>query len=208
MNYPASYQKYSTAYPKSEVINAVLWDTLTYTTGVTAQLTFFTATRLTVDLSNMEVAGQLPWPKAFLCRTIKVFIKQRPESVAQAAAGPQGGASDNVTLLVNDAAVRIQIGSKDYGIYPLWMILSAAGPSGVMVLADIGAGAPIVGGLCDYGSLGRPHARDGYTFSVPLFIEPQVNFRVDIFWAAPVALTRTLVGGICVALEGDLIRLV
>jgi hypothetical protein len=201
MNYPASYLKYSTQFPKSEVIDAALWDTATYTSGATLQLTYFTATRATIDLSNMEIAGQLAYPKAFLARALKIFLKQRPESVNEVApAAVQTGAANNIALLMNTGALRITIGSKEYGQYPLWTLTSGCGPFGVMQVSNVLIG----GAYADYGLFGYPHTKNSFTLAQPLFIEPQMNFRVDIFWAAAVTLTRSLT--LTVAFEGDLIR--
>jgi hypothetical protein len=201
MDYPKAYLQYATQMDKFEVINGSLWDTLTYTSGATLRLTYFTATRATIDLSNLEVAGQLPYPKAFLVRSMKVFLKQRPESVnSVAATAVQTGAINNVVGLFDTGAVTINVGSKNYGIYPLWVFGCAGGPSGFMAQTNI----LIAGSYADYGQSGLPHSKAGFTFSVPLFIEPQMNFNVDIQWAAAVTLTRNLT--LCVSLEGDLIR--
>lgn len=201
MDYPKAYLKYATQQDKFEVINAALWDTLQYTSAATLRLTYFTATRATIDLGNMEVAGQLPYPKAFLVRSLKIFLKQRPESVNEVAAtNPQTGAIDNIATLFNTGAVQINIGSKNYGIYPLWVFGCAGGPSGIMLQTNV----LIAGSYADYAQSGRAHSKDGFTFAVPLFIEPQMNFNVDIQWGAAVTLTRNL--NLCVSLEGDLIR--
>lgn len=201
MDYPKAYLKYATQMDKFEVINGALWDTLTYTSATTLRLTYFTATRATVDLSNMEVAGQLPYPKAFLARSLKVFLKQRPESVNEVAAtNPQTGAVNNIAQLFNTGALQITIGSKNYGTYPLWVFGCAGGPSGIMLQSNI----LIAGSYADYAQSGRAHSRDGFTFAVPLFIEPQMNFNVDLQWGAVVTLTRNLT--LTVAFEGDLIR--
>jgi hypothetical protein len=202
MQYPKSYLQYQTQYQgKSECINAALWDTVAYPQAGALQLTYFTATRATVDLSNMEVAGQLPYPKAFLVRSVKIYLKQRPESINEVGpAAVQTGAVDNIAGIINGGALQFTIGSKNYGPIPLWALTSGGGPFGMMQVANV----LIAGAVADYGNIGTPHAKAAYTLSVPLFIEPQMNFRVDIVWGAVFAVTRALT--FSVVLEGDLFR--
>lgn len=204
MKYPKEYLQFATAYPKSEVVNWALWDTQLYTSAATLALAFFQAVGATLDVSNMEVGGQLPSGKAFLVRAIRFFIKHRPWSVNQAApAAVQTGSIDDTALLFNNGALQLTIGTKQYGQYPLWAIPAGGGPFG-----NLGVNNILVGGaMVDYGQAGYPHARNLLTLAEPLFIPPQMNFRCDIFWAA----ANTLAEGntnLCVCLEGDLIRLV
>ena len=202
MDYPKSYQNYATQFKgRFEVINGSLWDTQQYAQAGQVQLTFFTATRATVDLSNMEVAGQLPFPKAFLIRALKIHLKQRPESVNMVAAtNTQTGAINNICQVFNTGSLQITIGSKQYGIYPLWIFAAGNGPFGVMGQSNVLA----TGGMVDYAGMGAPVASNAYTFSVPMFIEPQMNFKIDLYWGAAAAIVRAT--NLTVLLEGDLIR--
>jgi hypothetical protein len=202
--YPPEYSQYDTQYKGAkEVIGWSWWDTVTYVSGTSTALVLFTATRATVDLSNMEIAGQLAAPKAFFTRAIRFYIKQRPRSVARAAAGAaQTGAVDNASLLGNTGVFSVTIGQKNYGQWPLWMLSSGGGAYGVIALEGATADP---GGAADFGQLGLPDPRAVYTLAKPLFIAPQINFRVDLTW--PAALT--LAGGntdISIILDGDLIR--
>lgn len=203
MKYPSSYLKYSTQFPKSEVVNAALWDTVAYAQAGQLQLTYFTAMRATVDLSNMEVAGQLPYPKAFLIRAIKLHLKQRPESVNQvAAANIQPGAINNLAGMLNTGILQLTIGSKTYGPFPLWALAAGNGAFGQIQVSNVLIG----GAYADGAGIGYPHVKNAYTLSVPLFIEPQMNFRVDLFWGAAFAIIRAT--NLTVAFEGDLFRAV
>lgn len=201
MKYPSAYLKYSTQFPKSEVINGALWDTVQYAQAGQLQLTFFTATRATVDLSNMEINGQLAYPKAFLIRAIKLYLKQRPESVNQTApAAIQTGAINNVAGILNGGALQLTIGSKTYGPFPLWALQSGGGAFGGLAVN----GTLAAGDYADAGGFGWPVSKNAYTLSVPLFIEPQMNFRVDLYWGVVFAITRAT--NLTVAFEGDLFR--
>lgn len=198
---PPAYRRYSTQWPNQEVIGACLWDSLLYTSAATLQLVFFGGVRATLDVGNMEVAGQLAAPKAFLIRAVRWMVKQQPESVATAAAtNPQPGAVDNVALLQNTGWLEMSIGAKQYVQLPLWAVPAGAGPFGQIAVNNV----LVAGGAVDAGSNGFPDVRNVYTLARPLFLEPQVNFQVSMFWPAAVTLTRNVT--LCVALEGDLIR--
>lgn len=199
-----AYEQYNTQYGQAkEVIGAMLWDTNLYLSGATVALTFFNVVRATVDLSNMELAGQLAAPKAFFVRALRFHVKQEPRSEARAAAGNvQPGAVDNIQQLINTGIASITIGSKNYGVIPLWMIPSGGGAFGIYG-SDGDVADP--GEIQDYATNGYPHVRNAYTLARPLFIAPQINFQVVVTWPAAVALA----GGntnITFALDGDLIR--
>jgi hypothetical protein len=108
------YQAYNSQFPAGkEVIDASLWDTLPYATGVTVALQFFTALRATIDLSNMRAAGQLPAPESFLIRAIRVYFKNQPESTATAAAGAvQPDSLMDIWLLITTGTLVLNIRNR------------------------------------------------------------------------------------------------
>jgi hypothetical protein len=201
-NVPPEFLPYQTQYPASEIIGWQWWDTVQYTSATTTAITLFTATRATVDLSNMEVSGQLAAPKAFLIRGIGLYLKQRPESVNAVAAGNlQTGAFNNICQLTNTGVLSLTVGSKNYMQIPLYMIPTPGGPFGFMQVSNILIG----GATASVGTNGWPHAKSFYTLTKPLLIAPQINFRVDCLWpAGAVTLTRNL--NFTVILDGDLFR--
>lgn len=199
-DYPPEYERYNTQYGgQKEVIGHMWWDTVAFVSGTTTQLTFFNAVRATLDLSNMEVAGQLAAPKAFLLRAPRMFIKQRPEAtVAAATAATQTGSLDDVAQLMNTGVATLTIGSKTYGQWPLWILLSGGGPGGIMQTGDIDV-------VAQYANFGPSDNRVPYILSKPQFIAPQINFNVVVTW--PAALTLALGNSnLCFGLDGDLIR--
>jgi hypothetical protein len=202
--YPPEYAQYDTQYQgRKEVIGWSWWDTVTYVSGTSVSLTFFNAMRATVDLSNMEVAGQLAAPKAFLTRAIRFFVKQRPRSVARTAdTNPNTGAIDNIQQLTNTGTATISVGQKIYGQWPLWMLPSGGGAWGFIGGNGVTA---TPGSIVDYGVNGIPDPRAVYTLSRPLFIAPQINFKVDVVWPAAITLAGTDTP-VQVILDGDLIR--
>lgn len=198
------FQNYAALTAGREVISGAFWDTLQYTSATTLQLIFFQqalAGAVTIDVSNMRNPGQLPYPQKFLIRALRVFLKQRPESVNEVGpAAVQTGAINNIYGLMQTGALQITIGSKEYGKYPLWVFSSGGGVFGQMLVSNILIG----GGFADMGGLGSPSARNVYTLAKPMLIETSQYFSVTVTWPAAVTLTRNL--SLTVCLEGDLIR--
>lgn len=203
---PSGYRAYETQYPGVlETIGAVLYDTVQYVSGSTTSLQLFNSTRSTIDLSNMEAAGQLPYPKSFLIRAVRFYIKQVPRSQDRAASGSvQTGALANVARLINTGVFTLQIGAKPYFQYPLWALPSGGGVFPAMGLTNIAAGAPIVGTVVDAGVNGLPDARAVLTLTKPILIGPQINFVGLLEWPSAVTLTGDLYITVC--FDGDLTR--
>jgi hypothetical protein len=202
--YPAEYEKYSAQYGgQLEAIGWKWWDTQTYTSGTTTALTNYFNVRATPDLSNMEVAFQLAAPKAFLCRSVRFFIKGRPRSVARAAStNPQTGSLDDVAQIINTGVFTLVIGNKTYLQEPLFCLTAGCGAFGELALEGATADP---GAIVDYAQNGIPDPRAVNTLPKPIFIGPQMNFNGAITW--PAALT--LAGGntgLTVILEGDQLR--
>jgi len=201
--YPREYEQYSAQYGnKLDRIGWKWWDTQTYISGITTQLPQWFNVRATPDIGNMEVAFQLAAPKAYLCRSIRFFVKQRPKIVSTVAivsgGSNQVGAIDNVAQLINTGVFTLTIGNKTYAMEPLWVLTAGGGAYGV--LGFTGAAS-----LADYAQNGVPDPRAVNTLSIPIFIPPQMNFTALVNW--PAALT--LAGGntdLCFLLDGDLLR--
>jgi len=204
-DYPSAYRKYNTQYPDAEVIGWVLYDTQTYTSGATTRLTFFNSVPVNTSLGNMETAGQLAPPKAFLVRAISAYFKVRPEAaVIDTDALPTvlTGCVYNLLQLTEYGVLQLEIGNKIYSEYPLWACCSGGGVTGVLstIIHPTSEGD----GLIDYGTLGEPDARNLLTLPKPLFIAPGINFQVVLTWPTALTLTRDI--DICVALDGEMIR--
>jgi hypothetical protein len=202
--YPPEFWKYNTQYAgKLEWIGWRWWDTKTYVSATTTSLAnFFGTIPATLDVGNMQVAAQLAAPNAFMIRAVGWYLKQRPRAVDQAAtANPQTGALDNVAQLGNGGVAQLTIGTKVYGQWQLWQLGSGGGAWGAVATA----GGEAVNVQNDWATSGVPDPRALYTLSKPLFIAPQINFKVDITWPAAV----TLAGGdtsLQFFLDGDIVR--
>ena len=195
--YPPAYERYNTQYGSAlETIGFTLYDSLAYTSTVTTILTFFTTVQATVDRGNMTIAGALPNPNAFLIRAIRFYTRLRPFALAAAAStNVQTGALDDLTQLLNSGTLILTIGAKLYGQIPLWMVTAGGG-------ARSEGGAYII---AEGTTNGVPDPRAVFSLAKPLFIAPQISFRVDLQWPAALTITQTPVF-VYVALDGDLLR--
>lgn len=198
------YQQYNTQFPALETIGYMLYDTVAFVSAAINNLNFFTAgARASLDLTDMELASQLPAPSAFLIRALRFYVKQTARVVARAATGAvQAGAMDNIAQLINTGVLTLTIGAKPYAQFPLWMIPSGGGA--VPFIGNDGNTAD-PGLVLDYAVNGVPSPDNALVLSQPLFLAPQINFVVNIVWPAAI----TLAGGntnLCVAMDGDLLR--
>jgi hypothetical protein len=199
----AAYNQYRTTYPDIEVIGGMLWDTAQYVTATTLRLTFFNAIRATPDLSNMDTPSMLSNNKAFLIRAFRFKVQQTARNTQRAADGAvQPGAIDNIAQLLNTGFFRLMISSKPYAEYPLWVIPSGDGISG-MAAAD--GDIATTGQVVDWATCGEPSSDNVLSLTQPLFIAPMVNFYVELLFQAAI----TLAGGstnLQVIFDGDLMR--
>lgn len=197
------YSQYATLTKGREVLHGFLWDTLNYTSAATLTLTFFqnTVAATSYDVTNIQTPGLLPFPQKFLVRALRFFVKQRPFSLNNAGAGAVAAAVQNVSLLVNTGLFVLNIGSKEYGRYPLRSITAGNGPMGSFDVSNV----LINGAGVDYGQNGQPDSNSIFTLSVPLLIETSQNFNVVLTWPAALTIVQSPLP-ICVAMEGDIIR--
>lgn len=195
--YPSQYQQYDTQFQGAkEAIGWTWYDTVTYVSATTTALALFTAVRATLNLSNMEVAGQLSSPKAFFLRAIRVKFNSIAYATTAAGNGAgQTGALQDLLSLSENGVLQLTIGQKIYGQWPLWVL-----PQGGGILS---AG---VYPIFQYGTNGIADPRAVYSLTKPLFIAPQINFRVDLLWPAGAITTVATAPTITVLLDGDLIR--
>ena len=180
-----------------EVIPAVLYDTVTYTDNVSTSLSFFTAVRATADLSNMTQPGMLPNPQSFLIQAISIFFKTTVNTDDSGAAGAFPSQFNDIVLLSRTGILRLQIGQKRYGPWPIWRLPAATFAKGALAVA----GAEAANLAHDYAQLDGPI----YSLFPNLMIAPLQNFEVTLEWpAGPVDLTANVVTS--VLLDGQLAR--
>jgi hypothetical protein len=199
------YAQYNTQYPDTEVIGGLLYDTLAFTTANTTILTFFTAgARATLDLTNMKLQGQLPAPSAFLVRAFRFYVRQEPYVSARAATGNvNAGCTKNVAFLVNTGVFRFSVSSKAYFECPLWMVPSGGG---IFPMFSVDGNTADPGTIVDIATNGMPSINNTMSLSQPLFIAPQIDFKVELLWPAGTVVIAPSPLNICVVLDGELMR--
>lgn len=172
---PQEWEQYVTMSPVAlEVIQDVLYDTLTYTSASTVELIFMqqSLSTKTRDITNMTQPGMLPNPESFLVQCPRFFVKWVATALT-AATFAATVAADLVTL-TNTGVVTLQFGNKKYGPYPLWIFSAGGGPD---LRLSMNATAPI---FTDYGQLGGPL----FAMFPHMMISPLQSFNATINWPA------------------------
>jgi hypothetical protein len=172
---PQEWEQYVTMSPVAlEVIQDVLYDTLTYTSASTTELIFMqqSLSTKTRDITNMTQPGMLPNPESFLVQCPRFFIKWTASN-STAATFAATVASDLI-ILTNTGISTLQFGNKKYGPYPLWIFSAGGGPNIVM---SMNATAPI---FTDYGQLGGPL----FAMFPHMMISPLQSFNATLNWPA------------------------
>lgn len=188
-------KKYGTLLEQSQTISWIWYDKLVYTSGTTTLLTFFNAVRATLDLGNMELAGQLSGMKAFIVKAVRVHF-----STENVVGGAAPLSVDDVSRLVNTGILSFEVGQKNYGRWPLHTLPAGGG----VYSSQAGAGGEATNEFIGAAQNGVPDPRCVYALEHPLLIEPQINFQAQITWPAAQTLSGNL--NITTMLDGSLIR--
>jgi hypothetical protein len=182
-----------------EVLPAILWDTQTYTDNTTVILPFFTSTPANESISNVNPPSILPNPTAFLIKNIFWYVTTQLETIDQGAAAANLPSQFNdIVLLGNTGILKLFIGDKPYGPWPLYRLPCS---TGAKLSGFAAAGAEAANLLSGYGNTDGPQ----YPVLPPLLIAPMQKFRVSLEWpagAVDLAANRT----IKVGLDGQLSR--
>ena len=189
-----------------ELIGACLWDRQLYTSATTLLMTFFATAQAALQNGNLQIGGTLPDRTYVLVRSIRVVPIVRPDQRVALAAGAEGvpvSVADDLAQLYNDGVLQFKIMSKDYGQYPLFLLLPGTG------IVTNNASLTTTAQTSNYiqtSTVGNPDNRAVFTLGVPIPIPPQTAFRVTLEWTAP---AKTLEGGdvsLEVVLDGSKIR--
>lgn len=159
-----------------EVIPAILYDTQTYTDNTTVILPFFTSVPANESVSNVNPPAVLPNPESFLIKNIYWFVSTELETIDQGGAGALPSQFDDIILLGNTGILKLIIGDKPYGPWPLYRL-----PVGTFVKGALSAaGAEAANLVTAYGNTDGPL----YPVLPPLLIAPTQKFRVSLEWPA------------------------
>lgn len=174
----------------SEWVDKVLWDTQQYAAGGQIFLDFFQGLPASLPAGNLTQAGTIG-NNVMIIRSIGVFAR----GTATGAAGVGLG----IAVLAAQGVLRISIGAKEYGIWPIHLLPVGGGVYGA---------ANDTTGLSPYETtnIGVPDPRAGYNLTRPLLIPPNLNFRVRLEWTAAIAITNAT--NLVVCLKGEMGRFV
>jgi hypothetical protein len=187
---PQGLRRHQVTVPDSvEWVDWLLYDTQIYTDNVTTRLNFFLGTQASIVDGNMETGGQLPGQKQFMIRGIGVEVL--PPLNTSATTAPL----IDVIALVHHGALRLNIGSKSYNEWPLFLLSAGGGTWG----SPYTAAATVT-----YGSNGIPDPRACYGLARPLLLTSSLNFSAQIEWAAALNITANV--RVRVLLKGELGR--
>lgn len=196
---PPEWRKFVTQSPVAlEVVPDQLYDALTYTSGTTTLLSYFTGIRANLSLSNMVTAGFLPNPQSFLIQAVRLYTRSTVRTDDAGAAGAFASQYNDVVTLANTGRLTITIGTKRYGPWRLWTLPAGSYAQGQMAAA----GAEAANLVHDYAQLGGPL----YGLFPHLMLSPLQNFQIDVEWPAAVTLTGDTV--LEVLLDGQRARAV
>lgn len=159
-----------------EVIPAILYDTQTYVDNTTVILPFFTSVPANESISNVNPPAVLPNPESFLIKNIYWYVANELETIDQGAAGALPSQFDDIVLLGNTGILKLIIGDKPYGPWPLYRLPCSTFPKG-MISAAGGEAANLV---TAWGNTDGPL----YPVLPPLLIAPTQKFRVSVEWPA------------------------
>lgn len=188
-----------------EVIQNSLYDFQDYGEAGVTQMLFFQVpagqSSKTFADTNMESAGQLPNPKAFLITSIEILLFPGVTIDVATAAGSKF--ADDCYTILKSGWLELFIGSKTYlREAPLMQF-----PPAVRLYAAFGASDTTTAGAGqgfrqEYASgAGRP-----YVLKVPIGIPPTQNFNVSLNWPTAVPTISTAHSRIGVRLNGYLYR--
>lgn len=168
-----------------------MYDTQTYTSGATTQLTFFAATQAARDLSNLPTGGSLPDPNFFGVHYVCADFMQNAAGTPYTTTAAIGAAVTNpnalndvgMLLLSGRGRFTIVISDKAYGPWPL----SATGGTGAAL------GNVAIAGLTGAGNAQRSdfgyNAVGGAYLGGKVIIPPKVGFSLVVDWPAFLTLT-------------------
>jgi len=182
-----------------EVIPHILYDTQTYTDNVTTILEFFSAIPANESISNVNPPRVLPNPNSFLIQCISVHVPIELNVVDEGAAAavlPTPG--NDVNLLISTGILKLTIGSKPYGPWPLFRLPVS---TGFKFSGTSSAGAEAANLVTDFGMTEGPL----YSLVPNLLIAPLQQFSVTLSWPAG-AVNLLANRSIKVLLDGQLAR--
>jgi len=168
-------------------------------------MTYFTQARTSLRDGNLTIGAQLPDREYVLVRSIRVVPIVRLDQRAALTAATEGAAlsrADDLAQLYNDGVMQFKILSKDYGQYPMFLLLPG---TGIVAAHGTLTTTAQVSNWINSATVGNPDNRSVFSLAVPIPIPPQTGFRVTLEWAAALTLEAGNID-LEVVLDGSKIR--
>lgn len=190
-----------------EVITFTLWERQLYLAAGLNVLTYFAAGTTGIN-GNLPGQGQLPagWFMRVQAVRIGVFPQPTESATAAGADAVLVGAFNDVNKLITTGTARINVGDKQYGRWPIYMLPGGGGPYGHISMSSTNAAGSEI--HASHALNGPPDPRAVYTLPINIGLPPQYNFTVTLEWPTAVVLA-TATGAsvpIFVKLDGQLMR--
>lgn len=188
-----------------EAIGFSVWDRQLYTSGTTVRMAFFTSVQANIRDGNLTLQGQFPQREHFLIKTIRIVPIVRPDQRAALTTGDEGqllSMADDLAQLYNNGVLQISILSKNYGQYPMYLLLPGTGIVANQTNLTTTAQAS---NYAVTATVGHPDNRAAFTLSRPITIPPVTGFTVSLEWPAALTLESGNINLVCV-LDGEKIR--
>lgn len=188
-----------------EAIGFTVWDRQLYASGTTVRMAFFTSVQANIRDGNLTLQGQFPQGEHFRIQTIRIVPVIRPDQRAALVAGAEGqllSIADDLAQLYNDGVLQISILSKNYGQYPMFLLVPGTG------IVTNQAAFTTTAQASNYAvtaTVGNPDNRAVFSLSRPITIPPITSFQVTLEWAAALTLETGDMSLQCV-LDGEKIR--
>ena len=174
----------------AECIYQQYYDSQLYTSAATLTQKFFQVSNVDSTLTNLPQGGQLPAPQLFQIYDICLDVLPVTPVSLSTAVGPMvaTGILNDMALIIFGSAQRpvwtLNISNKNYGPYSLTVLHGTGGPTGWFAGSSIATSS----GTLQYG---RNDPSRGWNYLGRMSIPQQVNFYVELDWAA----VATLVAG-------------
>jgi hypothetical protein len=188
-----------------ELVAFPIWDRQTYTSATTLKLVYFTQVRQLIRDGNLQFSGGFPQRIEYLVQAIRVVPVVRPDQRAALTAANVGAIlsrADDLAQIYNDGVLQFFILSKNYGQFPLFLLLPGTGiVTNNATLTTTAQASNYV----ETSTVGNPDNRSVFTLLSPVEIPSQTAFSVTIEWAAALTLAAGNLD-LQVVLDGKQIR--
>lgn len=197
-----------------EGIRQTLYDFQNYAAAGQTSLSFFQVPQgqgtgigggvKTLEDTNMELAGNLPNPKAFLMQGIELFFFPAGTPVNMATANTARNMTNDMWTFMKQGWLQLFISSKAY----LQEAPLAKFPARNFMRADLAAAVSNTNATTISASFAEVPTMSGAPYKVipPITIRPTMNFNVTLNWTTAVAMPSTQQARVGVVLTGLLYR--